>query len=52
MQFQVSVDIAASPDVVWSVMADTGRWHEWTPSVRSVRWLGEPLRIGSRALVA
>ena len=51
MHFHLSVDIAASPDVVWSVMAATELWQEWTPSVRSVRWLGEPLRIGSRALV-
>lgn len=52
MDYQASVDIAASPDVVWSVMADVERWHEWTPSVRGIRLIGSgPLRVGSRALI-
>lgn len=52
MDFQISVDIAAPPDVVWSVMADAERWHEWTPSVTSIRLLDHaPLRVGSRALI-
>jgi hypothetical protein len=31
-----SLDIAAPPDVVWSVMADASVWHEWTPSLRKM----------------
>jgi len=50
--FERSVDIAAPPDVVWGVMSEAERWHEWTPSVRSIRLLDSaPLRVGGRALV-
>jgi uncharacterized protein YndB with AHSA1/START domain len=52
VDFQISVDIAAPPAVVWSVMMEAERWHEWTPSVRSIRQLDSgPLRVGSRALI-
>jgi hypothetical protein len=52
MTFQVSVEIAAPPDVVWDVMSDPERWHEWTASIRGIRLLDDgPLRIGTRALV-
>ena len=52
MDFEISVQIAAAPATVWSVIADIERWHEWTPSVRQIRRLDRgPLRIGSVALV-
>jgi hypothetical protein len=52
VDFQIAFDVAAPPDVVWAVICDVERWHEWTPSVRSIRPLSKgPLRVGSRALV-
>jgi uncharacterized protein YndB with AHSA1/START domain len=50
--FSTTIDIAASSDRVWQVMSDTDRWHEWTPSVTSVKRLGDrPFAAGMRALI-
>lgn len=50
--YSVSVFIDASPDRVWAVMSDIERWHEWTPSVRSIRRTNTgPFRIGAKARV-
>ncbi len=50
--YKTRVDILASPDRVWSIMSDIERWHEWTPTVRSIRRRDAgPLRVGSRAVV-
>ena len=52
MELTTSIDVTAPPAAVWDVMSDIERWHEWTPSVRSIRRLDSgPLRIGSRAIV-
>jgi uncharacterized protein YndB with AHSA1/START domain len=46
----VTEQIAASPDLVWAVMADIDRWPTWTESVRTAERLDDgPLAIGSRA---
>lgn len=46
------VQIAAPPARVWAVMSDIERWHEWTPTIRSVqRTNAGPFRIGARARV-
>lgn len=51
-KFSISIDIAAPVARVWDVMSDTGRWHEWTPSVTSIRRVGDgPFAVGSRVWI-
>ena len=48
----ICVQIAAPPGRVWTVMSDIERWHEWTPTIRSIRRTNAgPFRIGARARV-
>ena len=50
--FSISVDINTPVDRVFEVMADTARWHEWTPSVRSIKLLDNgAFMIGTRAVI-
>jgi hypothetical protein len=52
VDFSINVDIAAAPDRVWAVMSDIEKWHEWTPSVKSIARRDQgPLRPGSQAWV-
>jgi uncharacterized protein YndB with AHSA1/START domain len=51
-RFDITTDIAAPADRVWAVMSDTDRWHEWTPSITSVKRLDDaPFAVGTRVLI-
>lgn len=51
-RFSISIDIQTPVDRVFEVMSDTGRWHEWTPSITSITRLDEgEFKVGSRAWV-
>jgi len=39
-QVSVSVDVAASPEVVWSLISDLARMGQWSPECTGVRWAG------------
>jgi hypothetical protein len=51
-RFSISVEINTPVDRVFEVMSDTARWHEWTPSVTSIKLLDAGnFRIGTRAVI-
>lgn len=51
-QFSISIDINTPVDRVFEVMSDTDRWHEWTPSVTSIKLLDSgKFRVGTRAVI-
>jgi uncharacterized protein YndB with AHSA1/START domain len=51
-KFEIVVDIAAPPSLVWPIVRDVERWHEWTASITRITRLDQgPLQVGSRAQV-
>lgn len=52
MQFEVEVEIAATPEKVWAALTDVVRWPEWTASVTKVELLGgEHLALESKVRI-
>jgi uncharacterized protein YndB with AHSA1/START domain len=39
-QISVSVDVSASPEVVWSLLSDLARMGEWSPECTGITWAG------------
>jgi hypothetical protein len=53
VEVRTSIDVAASPDQVWTVLVDVERWPDWTDSVSSVRPLDAgPVAVGSRVEIS
>jgi Polyketide cyclase / dehydrase and lipid transport len=52
MKLTHSIDIHASPQIVWEIWSDIERWSEWTASITKIQKLAPgPLAIGLRACV-
>lgn len=52
MEISFDIDIDASPDMVWAVLADIESWPEWTDSMTAVTRIDDgPLSVGSKARV-
>lgn len=52
MHHETSIEIAASPELIWSTLSDVERWPEWTRSVSQVERLDAgDFGAGSRARV-
>ncbi|TVZ00214.1 polyketide cyclase [Trebonia kvetii] len=48
----LSIDISATQERVWQVIADVESWPQWTKSMTTVKRLDNgPLRFGSRARI-
>jgi carbon monoxide dehydrogenase subunit G len=51
MEFSITTEVDAPSEVVFAVLSEVERWHEWTPTVTRVERLGgggAPLAIGAR----
>jgi uncharacterized membrane protein len=52
MHHETAIEIAASPELIWSTLSDVKRWPEWTRSVSEVeRADAGDFGVGSRVRV-
>jgi len=52
MDIKRTIDIDATADTVWSIMADVERWPEWTESIKDVQRLDKSqFGLGSRVRI-
>ena len=50
MKYEHTIDVDASPTVVWATLSDVPAWPTWTASVTSAEWVGESgLTVGHAA---
>lgn len=48
MEYRTSIEIDASPEAVWAVLADVERWPEWTNSMQRIEFVeGADLKRGA-----
>jgi uncharacterized protein YndB with AHSA1/START domain len=52
VQYEVAVDIDATPEQVWAVLTDVERWPEWTASTTGVKRVDSgTFKVGSTARI-
>ncbi|OZC71375.1 polyketide cyclase [Rhodococcus sp. 06-462-5] len=47
---EATIDIAASPETVWSVVSDLQRMGEWSPQCKKMKVFGGPVGKGTKTL--
>jgi hypothetical protein len=52
MKFSTQIKIEAPVKVIWNIMLEVERWHEWTPTINSIKKLGtDDFGIGIKLLI-
>src|SRR5215217_5053990 len=52
MKFSTQVEIHAPAKVIWNIMLEVERWHEWTPTINSSKKLGtDGFGTGTKLLI-